>query len=596
MPVGVLPYVADFEADNALVGSDFDPSVWEVVTEGGENLLIGQARLNQPLVLLGNETPEWLQAEDFVVSFRVNLTAVEGARLVFRFTEGGGYNVLEVTPGNIFLKRGDGLNPLTDRLNERFLDQEPVAITTGQWNEITVWVEGARLYVYLNKDLIMSVEDLPPLPPGRILLQGNNAFRAVRFDDLIVQRAEAGSDHFQGGAIPGTWNVSSTTKVLLRQSGGNGFIYMDREANAFPTLDPMRDFELRCRIWSVEGGFNIYLRESLGGGSIHLQGEAGNLTITQEDAAGGIIWREEVRNFYTRGLWQDLHVLMIEDRLEIYLDGNSEFEDTIENMPSAGTIRFETERADIFQFDDCLITRSDAVRNIGADFAFDIIDQVNSRQIFDLRSDIFEFFADQIGTRSFWVGGANALGEFANEPTAIEHQNFLRMTHRGLPTFRLLRSNVGVGMFGPGNDRSTFRDSTDLLINVDVRLLQPGEAWLGIRTTPTITGNNVNGYRLALRRETNGDVTMIVDYQDATTQETYYEGPIPGAEDGLPRWIELTAITFDDQLAFFANGRFLVVIDNAVSFGGTMALGVEEGTSADFDDLEIRDTSPLGSE
>ncbi len=61
---------------------------------------------------------------------------------------------------------------------------------------------------------------------------------------------------------------------------------------------------------------------------------------------------------------------------------------------------------------------------------------------------------------------------------------------------------------------------------------------------------------------------------------------------GWPEWTELEIITLDDQMAFFANGTLVTVLTDVEWLGGTMALGVEEGTTAHFDDLVIRDTSP----
>ena len=53
-------------------------------------------------------------------------------------------------------------------------------------------------------------------------------------------------------------------------------------------------------------------------------------------------------------------------------------------------------------------------------------------------------------------------------------------------------------------------------------------------------------------------------------------------------------ITLGDKLAFFANDRFVVFIDNATKLDGSIALGVDEATTADFDTFIVRDTSPLG--
>jgi hypothetical protein len=136
-----------------------------------------------------------------------------------------------------------------------------------------------------------------------------------------------------------------------------------------------------------------------------------------------------------------------------------------------------------------------------------------------------------------------------------------------------------------------------LFVTFEMRFLpnEVGEAWLGIRTTETLTGTNINGYRLTLRQARDGSVTALVDYRSATQFVTYFEGAIPGSDfEPLPEWINVSVVTFKDKLAFFANGRFLVFVDNAEQLGGTLALGVEPGTTADFDTLIIRDTTPHG--
>jgi hypothetical protein len=54
-------------------------------------------------------------------------------------------------------------------------------------------------------------------------------------------------------------------------------------------------------------------------------------------------------------------------------------------------------------------------------------------------------------------------------------------------------------------------------------------------------------------------------------------------------------VTLKDRVYFFANGEFLAgatEFDGALSLGGTMTLGVHPNTTADFDSLIIRDTSP----
>ena len=62
----------------------------------------------------------------------------------------------------------------------------------------------------------------------------------------------------------------------------------------------------------------------------------------------------------------------------------------------------------------------------------------------------------------------------------------------------------------------------------------------------------------------------------------------------LLEWVNLTVISYEDQIAFFADGHFLGALDNTPLLGGTLALGVEDGATADFDTLVIRDTTPHG--
>jgi hypothetical protein len=170
------------------------------------------------------------------------------------------------------------------------------------------------------------------------------------------------------------------------------------------------------------------------------------------------------------------------------------------------------------------------------------------------------------------------------------------MTYSGAPTWRLFRDIVGVAMFGKGGDARNFSDSTDLYITVDMRF-QPdaaGTGWLGVRTTPSITGAGLNGYFVELRRHHDGATDVVVRYESVTEKVIFYEGPF---RCGRPAGVDyMTAISFKDQLAFFVNGRFVAAIDNAAALGGTLALGVDEGTVADFDELIIRDTTPHGGQ
>ena len=288
---------------------------------------------------------------------------------------------------------------------------------------------------------------------------------------------------------------------------------------------------------------------------------------------------------------------MLGDRLEIFLDGRSRFEDTLETSPGAGAIRFVTSTADIVRIDDCMVIEAAQSSNSGASFAFALQEEVLARDFRWLRSDLDENFSDVTQTRDWWVDGTGAVGQFITDPGSVDHQSFLRVTHSGAPTWRLFRDIVGVEIFGAGDDTINYSDSTDIYATVDVRFTDEttGTAWMGVRVEPSLTGADLRGYIFEITRNPDASYGFAVRYQSATNRDVYFEGVLPGTDGTIEgEWINLLAITFEDQIAFFANGRFVVAIDNAIEFGGTVALGVEEFTTADFDTLIIRDTTPHG--
>jgi hypothetical protein len=152
---------------------------------------------------------------------------------------------------------------------------------------------------------------------------------------------------------------------------------------------------------------------------------------------------------------------------------------------------------------------------------------------------------------------------------------------------------MGVEMFRAGQSLNA---ATDLYVAVDVRFPPEstgGTAWLGLRTVPSITGADLDGYRLELRRNADGSSTIVVSYVSGTGRTVLYEGPVPAASDGtMPDWIHLEGLMLRDEMAVFVNGQFVTTVDGSLTLGGTLALGVDENTTADFDSLIIRDTSP----
>jgi hypothetical protein len=593
----------DFEAADAVANWDLDPNVWQVVPESGENLLIGQGGLDKPLVMLGRspQPPEWLDgsAANLIFSYRINLARSAVARLIFRFTNAG-YYALEISEGSISLRRNSPTGAdITRRNDERRIGSNTnLPISSNEWHRVTIWAEGRRIFVYLNNQLVLNEEDLiaPELGAGQILLQ-NVTSTAVRLDDFIIQRPEPASNHFESGGLPDTWSSSSSTAVtIVRESEINQYLRVEGDTLVSPLVNPIRDFNFACRVWNEQGGYTLRLRKNAGG-VMQFDFVGGNLTLSYLDGAGSPVMTQDVRNFYGRGNWYDLNITFVGDLLSIYRNGDVMFEETILDSPGAGTIEFETRGLDILRLDDCLITETAVSRNLGARFALELEQQVLARDIRELRSDLTEDFADPFRTDAWWVDGINAAGEYAVNSSVQTHQRYLHMETEGSPAWRLFRDNIGVGMFGSGTDMRNFGNSTDLYVYVEMHFPESavGTAWLAVRTTTTITGAGLNGYFIDLRRNADGTTDVIVRGVSDTGQVIYAEAPLPTPEgDAPPEWIPITVIAFKDRVAFFANGEFVYALEAAQALGGTLALGVEPGTSADFDTLTIRDTTPHG--
>jgi len=603
-PQGGLPYIADFEIANPIAEWDYDPATWQVVNEDGQKLLLGRGRIDSPIVVMGNGRPDWLAPEisNFVISTDFNLeNGSGGARIVFRYSDDGGYQALELFPGLVILRRNNLSNPdVLNRDAEILIRQTGSApISDNTWHNVTIWVDGRRIYVYIDGRLLMTAEDnnTPELGVGQILLQVNASNRSVRFDNFTVQQAEAFSNHFEGAIIPATWQTNNSLKSTIVTESRNNFVQVDNDVEIKPAnMTPIQDFTLRARMWSTTGGYKLYLRES-SAGSLMFELNGGNLTITHFDANGSVVFTRRVDNFYTRNVWQLMEITFVGDRLKISLEGRIRFEDTLTSSPPAGTIRIVTGNADYMRFDDFLVTQTASTANTDAQFAFALQTEVLARNFRQFRSDVEESFSTPLEARYWWVGNQSADGDYLQDPASPTNQTFLRMIYLDRPTFRLIRNDYGVQMFGTGTDRRTYADSTDIYATVFVRIPnnESGIASLGVRVTTTVTGLNMEGYFLDVRRNSNGTVEFIARYSTASEEIIYYEGAIPGAEDSqLPVWIPLKIIVHQDKIAFFANDYFITAQDNISKLGGTVSLSVGEGSTGDFDTLLVRDTSPQG--
>lgn len=238
--------MADFEETNALNGWDYDPAVWQEVSEGGEGILIGQGKLNQPMVILGREQPEW-QANtsgNLVISFNVNLDKQSGgARVIFRCANlngcQNGYNALEILPGLMTLRR-NGLTPdTTNREADAPLSRSKRLSKPSSGMNTRIWVEGSRILVYLDRQLVMSVEDLitPQLGGGAVILQTNSAFRAVRWDNIVISATGSRERTFPGAGLPSTWQTTNATSAFIgSESTGNQYLQMQDEVTVKPSI------------------------------------------------------------------------------------------------------------------------------------------------------------------------------------------------------------------------------------------------------------------------------------------------------------------------------------------------------------------------
>ncbi len=598
VPLGRMPYVADFERDDSLQGWDYNPDYWRIITESGNRHLQGRAGLGNPVEVLGTELPEWLSNDgDLVVSFRTSLTdPTSGGRLLFAFSESG-YYALEYFSGLLVVRRGNYGDHLV-RNTERVLRTINAPIQSSQWYQIMVWVEGARIFVYLDDQLIARVDDTiaGALPPGAILFQTVAQQQGINIDDLKIEQPLLASEHFQGSDFPTTWTRNNFTNITMGlEDAGNQFVRLEKDALIRANTPPLADFGLGLRLFSIQGGLQIVLRESPQG-TVLLDLNGGNLAIRVVNPEGQALQEHNVPNFYGRGNWIDLFIRLIGERMLIYRGGQLFFDGTLTGAPPEGNIAFLAHELDIFQLDDVLITEIARSGSEDARFAFDILTDLGTRQIQDLLNDWYEFFDNPFGTDWWWEGGQPGPGQYVTNAQP-DHTTIYCMTYLDRPTWRLMREAISEDrtIFGRGQDQRTYTDSSDFYARVMVNFPQgsSGTAWLGARAVPTITGANLDQYRFDLTRTWDAHFTFTVSLQEPTQQRVLFQGEVPRDEAGSwPEWMELIVVTLDNRIAFFINGRLVGVDIDSHWLGGTVALGVEPNTTACFDDLIVRDTSP----
>jgi serine/threonine-protein kinase len=600
---GALPYIADFEDANPLENWLYLPDQWSVITDGGNTALYGQTGYDNSLTLLGQVVPEWLSPEqdDLLLAFRVNLLeGNSGGRFIFKFDPDNGYYVLELLSGRILLKRGPA-GVLPDRPNERVIADLPGAnITTGRWYEFAIWTEGQRTFVYQDNVLIMQAEDRQtPLPPGQILLQTfSSQANPVGWDDLTVKRPDPSSDHFQGANFPTTWARSNQQNVYLSDVGdGNQYIEMVGEAETSPITEALGDFILYAHLNNTAVSFKMHVRESpTNQARLELDWDAGNVTLTQYNTEGQVIFSQQLRNYYARGRFKAFVISIIGEQVVIYNGTDIVFDQGLTGLPPTGFIRFMTDEGDGLRIDDVLIANTAKSSTADAEFAFEILAELEARPLRPLRWDWEDDFSDRFATRNFWVGNLDGdPGQYLVNNDLVSqglpHGKYYQLQSGEFPVYRLFNRTVDstLTVFGNGRDSEAFRDSVDLFVQVDMRLPDQAaigsSAWVGVRTEEMASGG-LDQYRVTLLKNEAGQTVLQVGPDLATDRTPIYEVILPSTD-----WVQIQIVLLDDRMAVFADGRLQAAINDLELLGGTVAVGVGPNSLAQFDDLLIRDTS-----
>jgi len=119
-----------------------------------------------------------------------------------------------------------------------------------------------------------------------------------------------------------------------------------------------------------------------------------------------------------------------------------------------------------------------------------------------------------------------------------------------------------------------------------------GSAWLAVRSTPTMMGD-FEGYRITLSRRAEGSVLLNVQGFLGFSTTDYYAGTLPAAPGGQDAGIaRLEAVSFADEIAFYANGAYLLTVNDSDLLGYGVGFGVGEGSTIQFEEFEVIDVSP----
>ncbi|MCB9436607.1 MAG: serine/threonine protein kinase [Anaerolineales bacterium] len=603
-PKGQMPFLADMESSDALDGWLYDTSRWQLVNEGGNQALYGTSGLTNSLVIVGEDVPEWVEssATDLIIRYKFNLFSdATGTRVIFRFSDQG-YYVLDARANLLTLKRGDP-GGVINLNGERSLESIS-GISPNRWYDVTLWMEGGVIFIYLDRNLVMQVTDTrTPLPAGEIHLQtlaGAATFPAG-FDDIIIQRAEPASSHFDNtGSFPtNIWSASPISQVTLASNGTDQYIQLDGLAQAQALTSTLGDFLFTCNIRSFQGDFDIRMRDS-SSGSLLFEGRGGNLTIYSVDASGAKIESESVENFYSRD-WNIWYVEVVGNRVSVWnRNGQLKVDKIFESLPPGGVVVFQTTSDyDILGIDDCMLAPTRTTSTSEGEFAFDVISLMNNntrRPYRELLDDFSDDFDDEFRSAQFWIDDPGTYVFEQDLPFEEPHRRYYEMEAGGQGVVRRINGEIDQRrtVFGSGQDAVNFRDSTDLYVQVFVRLPETApdgsRAVVGMRSVINSSRTGLDQYQLELSKQPDGRIRVQVRPFLPTDKAYVYDDFVAGVQTG--DWIEIIVVAVDDRIAFFAGGRYLTTIRPATQIlGGTVSLGVDANSVADFDDIVIRDAT-----
>lgn len=375
-----IPYFTTFDTqDNIdpLQQWSHDGLSWRVMSESGNNILVGLSNIDSPLIVAGGQNPEWTSTDNIMISFDFRLERQgTGLRVVVRQNDEIGYHVVELLPGVIYVKRddrGNELNYEVDRDREQNLARglQSAAIETDRWYHIDLWLTNEYVYVYLDYELIIRALDQfsPPLQPGRIIFQAMDANRSVSIDNLSVMKTDPIANRFDSVSLPANWQTSNTQETSIEQENNDVFLRIRNGTRLNANVqEDLSDMLFSCDFRTVQENFSFYLREKRDGNTLTsglvFDSVGGSLTVSRVEG-GQVIWSEEIAPyFFSRG-WDTFYVTLDGNQMEIRRDGAIYFQGTIggEGLMDSGGISMDVSRRGILDIDDCLVVDTRQLEN-----------------------------------------------------------------------------------------------------------------------------------------------------------------------------------------------------------------------------------------